>query len=158
MTFTHGSKRQLLTRMLCPCNDPRFTHKHVNRIGTGAFEYDFGALDNSDNPLARTYGNIAYVSTLAFRISPFIIYNRSETEQACCPPKGHILFRNVTRWLPGGLLTWLAERGQKSSQIKLRQNRTEAHRVARILIDQKREELRDGTSRRDVLSLLGLSP
>ena len=36
-----------------------------------------------------------------------------------------------------------------------RQNREEAHRIARTLIDLKKEELRAGTSRRDLLSLLG---
>ena len=30
------------------------------RIGAGAFEYDFGALDGTDNPLARSYQNLTY--------------------------------------------------------------------------------------------------
>ena len=28
------------------------------RIGAGAFEYDFGALDDTDNPLTRSYLNL----------------------------------------------------------------------------------------------------
>jgi len=30
------------------------------RIGTGAFDYDFGALDGADNPLAKSYTNVMY--------------------------------------------------------------------------------------------------
>ena len=37
----------------------------------------------------------------------------------------------------------------------LRQNREEAHSVARKLLDSKRQELKDGTPRKDVMSLLG---
>jgi hypothetical protein len=50
----------------------------------------------------------------------------------------------------------LAFRNEPSpGQVKLRENRDEAHRVARVLIDAKREELKAGTSRRDLMSLLG---
>ena len=31
------------------------------RIGAGAFEYDFGALDDTDNPLTKSYQNLMYV-------------------------------------------------------------------------------------------------
>ena len=30
------------------------------RIGAGAFEYDFGALDDADNPLTKSYRNLMY--------------------------------------------------------------------------------------------------
>ena len=29
--------------------------KYFERIGAGAFEYDFGALDDADNPLTKSY-------------------------------------------------------------------------------------------------------
>ena len=32
----------------------------LTRIGAGAFEYDFGALDDSDNPLTKSYRNLMY--------------------------------------------------------------------------------------------------
>ena len=32
----------------------------LKRIGAGAFEYDFGALDGTDNPLAKSYQNLMY--------------------------------------------------------------------------------------------------
>ena len=30
------------------------------RIGSGAFDYDFGALDGADNPLTKSYTNVMY--------------------------------------------------------------------------------------------------
>ena len=30
------------------------------RIGAGAFEYDFGALDDADNPFTKSYTNLMY--------------------------------------------------------------------------------------------------
>lgn len=62
LTSTHGWKKQLLTRMLRLCGDPQYPHDCANRIGAGAFEYEFGALDDSDNLLAQTYRNLLYVS------------------------------------------------------------------------------------------------
>ena len=31
---------------------------HLKRIGAGAFEYDFGALDDSDDPLTKSYTDL----------------------------------------------------------------------------------------------------
>ena len=32
----------------------------LKRIGAGAFEYDFGALDDADNPLTKSYTDVLY--------------------------------------------------------------------------------------------------
>ena len=32
----------------------------LERIGAGAFEYDFGALDETDNPFTKSYTNLLY--------------------------------------------------------------------------------------------------
>jgi hypothetical protein len=74
------------------------------------------------------------------------------------PSKGRIFFQNVARWLPNGFFTWVFEMGQSPGHLRLRQNRDEAHRVARELIDAKRVELQAGTPRRDLMSLLGSPP
>jgi hypothetical protein len=71
------------------------------------------------------------------------------------PPKELLFFKDVMEWFPSGFLTWFFEKSQSLGETKLRQNRDEAHRVARVLIDAKREELKAGTSRRDLMSLLG---
>jgi len=52
---------------------------------------------------------------------------------------------------------WMFERDQRPGMVKLRENRAYAHEVAAKLIEEKRRELKDGTSRRDLLSLLGPS-
>jgi len=153
----HGSAKRLLTRASQLYHIPYSTYEQANRIGTGAFEYDFGALEDSDNLLTRTYSNLVYVSTLHIDWPPwFMMYFRHESFGL--PSKGRVLFRNASRWLPEGLLTWSFERSQSPGSLKLRRNREEAHRVARALVDLKEEELRTGASRRDLLSLLGSPP
>jgi len=64
---------------------------------------------------------------------------------------------DIIRWLPSGLLPWLLfDVGAFPEMENLRRNRKEAHAVARKLIEVKRQELKDGDSRKDILSLLGL--
>jgi hypothetical protein len=74
------------------------------------------------------------------------------------PPIELFFFKDAMEWFPSGILTWYFERSQSPGQVQLRQNRDEAHRVARVLIDAKREELKAGASRRDLMSLLGSLP
>lgn len=45
----------LLTRTRYLHNGLCSTHEHANRVGAGAFEYEFGALEDSDNQLVQTY-------------------------------------------------------------------------------------------------------
>jgi cytochrome P450 len=87
-----------------------------------------------------------------------MIYDSPNTGQSGLPPKGRVFFQNIARLLPHGVITWLFERSKEGGLVTLRQNRAEAHRVARKLIELKREELKAETSQRDVLSLLGSSP
>lgn len=116
---------------------PWFQKAALDAIGAGAFAYDFGALDDTDNALMRTYKDML-IDTKPFRR----------------PPKGRIFVQHATRFLPDGTLSWLLGRSKRESVVKLRDNKAEAQRVARDLIEQKREELRSGTSGKDVLSLL----
>ena len=133
---------------------PYPTHELASRIGTGAFEYEFGALDGSDNLLANTYSNLLRVSTTQLQqISLLTVFYSHEAFGN--PPKELLFFKDVMDWFPSGFLTWFFEKSQSLGQTKLQQNRDEAHRVARVLIDAKREELKAGTSRRDLMSLLG---
>jgi len=71
--------------------------------------------------------------------------------------RGRIFMMNILRWAPEGFTTWIFEIDQRPAMAKLRENRTYAHGVATKLIEEKRQELKDGTSRRDLLSLLGPS-
>ena len=51
-------------RMLQLKGYPYLTHELASRIGMGAFEYEFGALDGSSNLLAKTYLNLLHVLTI----------------------------------------------------------------------------------------------
>ena len=64
---------------------------------------------------------------------------------------------DALRSVPKGFLAWLMERDQRPGMVKLRENRAYAHKVAAKLIQDKKQELKDGTPQKDLLSLLGSS-
>ena len=55
-----------------------------------------------------------------------------------------------------GLMAWVYDNFKYPGMQRIRQNKEEAHKVARKLLDSKRQELKDGAPRKDVMSLLGL--
>ena len=73
------------------------------------------------------------------------------------PTKKRLFVMNIFKWAPEGFVAWLSDRDKRPGMVRLRENKTYAHEVAAQLIASKRQELKDGTSQRDVLSLLGLS-
>ena len=114
-------------------NDERF-----RCAPSGAFDYEFGALDNLDNPLTKSYMDFMY-STLS------------------AMAHGQILFIDLYRHLPSWLVRYILETGSSPALQRARENRDHAHRVARELIEQKREEMVVGQSEKDVLSVLSAS-
>jgi len=64
---------------------------------------------------------------------------------------------SITKWFPG-LLTWLHDNSSDPGMQKLRHNRDQARGVARKLLDSKRQELKDGAPRKDIMSFLGSLP
>ena len=113
-----------------------------------------------DNALARTYPHLMYVSRLRSEIPRLMKWHRYPRESFGHTGKMRIFAQNVLEWLPDGIITSFLERSKHVGVVRLRQNREEARRVARTLIDQKREGLAVEAPRRDILSLLGspLSP
>ena len=93
-------------------------------------------MDNLDNPLTKSYTDLVY-STLG------------------APSPGQLLFINTCDHIPSRVLRYLLESAADPALQKARENRGYAHRVARELIQQKRQEVAAGQSERDVLSLLG---
>ena len=73
------------------------------------------------------------------------------------PPKERLFVMDAFKWAPEGFLSWYLERDKRPGMVKLRENRTYTHEVAAKLIKEKRRELSDGTSQKDLLSLLGSS-
>jgi len=61
---------------------------------------------------------------------------------------------SITGWFPG-LITWIFSISGDPGLQNLRQNKHQGRVAARKLLDAKRQELKDGTARKDVMSLLG---
>jgi len=68
-----------------------------------------------------------------------------------------MLFMGLCRYLPAWLIRYTLEVGSDPILQKARENQDHVHRVARELIEQKRQEVIAGQSEKDVLSLLGAS-
>ena len=71
--------------------------------------------------------------------------------------KKNILVMDSLRLAPQGFVTRAMEWDKSPGMENLRENRKHAHEVAAKLIEEKRQELKNGTSRKDLLSLLGSS-
>ena len=71
--------------------------------------------------------------------------------------KAQLFAINALRWAPTGFATWMFDRDQRPGMVKIRENRKYTREVAVKLIEEKKQELKDGNARRDVLSLLGSS-
>jgi hypothetical protein len=71
------------------------------------------------------------------------------------PSKGRFFALDALKWTPSGFPTWLLNRGKNPGLMNLRENKKYVHEVAAKLIENKRQELKDGASRKDLLSLLG---
>jgi len=109
---------------------------HELYCATGAFDYEFAALDNLDNPLTKSYTDLVY-STFG------------------TPTHGQILFMNLCGYFPSRFIRYVFETGSDPALQKVRQNRLHVRRMARELIEQKRREMAVGQSEKDILSLLG---
>ena len=71
--------------------------------------------------------------------------------------KERLFMMDAMKWAPEGFLTWIFDRNTHPGMVRLRENKMYAHEVAAKLIKEKKQELQDGTPRKDVLSLLGWS-
>jgi hypothetical protein len=63
---------------------------------------------------------------------------------------------DALRFTPKGFLTWMIERDKSPGMVRVRENKAYAREVAAKLIEDKKQEPKNGTSRKDLLSLLGL--
>ena len=64
---------------------------------------------------------------------------------------------DAIKWAPNGFFAWVCGRDQSPGMVLLRENKMYCNEVSARLIDEKRQELKDGISGKDVLSLLSQS-
>jgi hypothetical protein len=69
--------------------------------------------------------------------------------------KGQLFMMDALRWAPSGFISWVFKADKSPGLVRVRENRVYVHEVATKLIEEKRQELKDGTPQRDVLTLLG---
>ncbi|KAK0215088.1 cytochrome P450 [Armillaria fumosa] len=106
----------------------------LDAIGYAAFDYSFGALDDSDNQLTKVYTNLF-----------FDIFG--------IPSKASILSFSVMEHLPSAVVAFLMRRvpGRLTRGILVNKLSTS---VAKDLFKEKSEALLSGKGRRDIMSLL----
>lgn len=121
-----------------------------------AFEYEFGALDQLDNPITNTFLNLMCEPPVPYfpEIPKWSCRNSTFGTK---PPLVQTFILDVAQYLPYGVITWFFEKNKEPGSIKLRENRKQVHAVARSLIDAKRENVRNGDQGKDILSLLSKS-
>ena len=72
--------------------------------------------------------------------------------------KTNLSITDTIKFLPAGVVPWFLENGKSPALVGLRENKNCTHEVARKLIEEKKQGLKDGTFRKDVLNLLGSPP
>jgi len=112
-----------------------FSKATLDAIGAGAFGYDFGALENNDNKFAKSYMSLTFGAIGR-------------------PSKRRVFMLSALRWAPKDFIAWVFERDKHPGMVMTRKNREYAQQVSTKLIEEKREELKNGASQRDILSLL----
>ena len=93
--------------------------------------------------------------TLPFNTSSILTYVFHRFGAFGPPSKKRVLAMDVFKWAPKGAAIWLSDRSSSPGMTRLRENKEYAHEVAEKLIEEKRQELENGTSGKDLLSLLG---
>ena len=92
------------------------------------------------------------------RGSPYILTNPERSHRNFAfgtkPPPVKMFIADVAKYFPLGVITWLFEKGKEPGSVRIHENRKQAHAVARILIDAKRKNMRNGDQGKDVFSLL----
>jgi len=106
----------------------------LDAIGFAAFDHDFGAVTESDDPLMQSYSNLMTVFA--------------------APSPGRLIFRGISRFVPSSWLSFLYERTSSPDIQRLRENRRQVHEFAGGLIEFKRKAIEQGNGQKDIMSLL----
>ncbi|KAK0196692.1 cytochrome P450 [Armillaria mellea] len=143
--FTHARKMVLRWKELISATKelsviidiPSWTSRAtLDAIGEAAFDYQFGALDDSATPLANAYTNMLF--------NIFAVATDNST----------LLFSLMESWLP----RWVARLFVEKAPIKRLEHLRMAHdltrQIAKQLLNEKYEALAADKPKRDIMSLL----
>ncbi|KAK0475530.1 cytochrome P450 [Armillaria novae-zelandiae] len=111
------------------------SHATLDAIGEAAFDYQFGALDDSKNPLTIAYTNLLF-DTLAV------------------PTNNGALSLCLMGWLPNRVVRLLLEKAPIKRLEHVRATRDLTRQVAKQLLNEKYEALATDKPKRDIMSLL----
>ncbi|KAG7442653.1 cytochrome P450 [Guyanagaster necrorhizus] len=107
----------------------------LDAIGEAAFDYQFGALDDSTNPLTTAYTNLLF--------DTFTIQTDNSS-----------LLLHMMERIPQRLLRYLAENAPVQRLKHVRMTNELSTQVAKKLLNEKKRALVTGESSRDIMSLL----
>ncbi|KAK0213326.1 cytochrome P450 [Desarmillaria ectypa] len=142
--FAHAGKMASKWRELISTTDeqsavidiPSWTsHATLDAIGEAAFDYQFGALDNSANPLTVAYTNMLF--------DTFAAATDNSTLSLC-----------LMEWLPNWVIRLFIEKAPIKRLEHVRKARDLTRQVAKQLLNEKYEALAADKPKRDVMSLL----
>ncbi|KAK0505319.1 cytochrome P450 [Armillaria luteobubalina] len=107
----------------------------LDAIGEAAFNYPFGALDNSAKPLTKAYTNMAF--------NTFAAATDNSTLSLC-----------LMDWLPRWIVRFLVDKAPVKRLEHLRKTHDLTLQVARQLLNEKYEALAADKPTKDIMSLL----
>ena len=111
-------------------------------------------MENTDNRFTKSYTNLT-CDALPLGTRNLHDDHLNSFGAFGYPSKERLFVMDGFKWTPPGFATWILDKDKSPGMVNLRQNRIYAHEVAAKLVEEKRQELKGGTSRRDVMSLLG---
>ncbi|KII95493.1 hypothetical protein PLICRDRAFT_98902 [Plicaturopsis crispa FD-325 SS-3] len=114
---------------------PWLTRATLDAIGEAAFDYNFGAMDNNENALARVYGNM--LSDMFARPSPASIF-----------------FLGVAPFFPSRLASYVFDKLPSPRLERARETERVSTAVSRDLVASKRQAYAQGDIGRDIMSIL----
>ncbi|KAK7472252.1 hypothetical protein VKT23_000373 [Stygiomarasmius scandens] len=107
----------------------------LDAIGRAAFDYEFHAMENDDNELQRIYRNMM---PAAFG----------------SPSNGALIWLDIAQYIPAKVLEFIDDHVPSKRLAILRRSSEVTDRVAKELISMKSNDILEGKSNRDVMSLL----
>lgn len=132
-----------------------------SRLTTGqrcsaAFDFQFGALDDSDNEVIQAYHNMLSVCR-AFGCLSLLTSVISSVDSSLFPAAWNTLFQASWKWFPEFILHHIRYIPTREYR-RIRQTLQVTDRLAKRLVDEKSEALLAGDEHsRDVMSVLGTS-